>query len=139
MTRPVIRNPEICGGEPTIQGTRLTCSNVVLSLHSVDRTEKFLATFPELAKEDIREAVRYCSEQRCIVDNKVKYCARCTLDHSEPPAPPDAFIQSVGDLEALRQLGELGQVFLGTEEEYQEDVRRREVWKVAAQILPGLE
>ncbi len=139
MTRPVIRQPGVCGGAPIIEGTRLTCSNVVLSLHSMGRTEDYEALFPHLTREDIREAVRYCSEQRCIVDNKVKYCARCTLDLSEPPAPPDAFIESMDELESLRHRGEVGQVFLGTEEEYLEDIKPRDVWKIAARTLSWLE
>jgi hypothetical protein len=38
-------------------------------------------------------------------------------------------------LETLRKQGEIGQVFLGSEEEYMEDIRPKDVWRLAENIL----
>src|ERR1051325_2970000 len=136
MSRPIVRISEICGGAPCIQGTRLTCSNVVLYLdqngHDVN---SYLKHFPSLNKEDVRTCLEYCSEQRCLTGDAAQYCFRCSLDKSPPPPFPDAYVTSPEQLETLRKQGEIGQVFLGSEEEYMEDIRPKDVWRLAENIL----
>lgn len=131
MPREIVRNPLICGGAPTIDGTRLTCANVVQFPQGVD----FLATYPYLSKEDLETCLSYCAQQRCLVDNQVRYCEGCSLDRSPPAGSPDAFVQSLDDVRHLHAEGEMGQVFLGTPEESEAGLQGKDLWKLAAERL----
>jgi uncharacterized protein (DUF433 family) len=53
-------NPEICLGQPTIRGMRITVGTVLkmLATHSV---QEVLAAYPELQEEDVRQAMQYAA------------------------------------------------------------------------------
>jgi uncharacterized protein (DUF433 family) len=54
-------DPEICLGQPTIRGMRITVS-VVLKLVAGDMTRKeILRAYPELEEEDIVQALKYAA------------------------------------------------------------------------------
>ncbi|WP_145054380.1 DUF433 domain-containing protein [Lignipirellula cremea] len=97
MGRPVVNTVDVCSGAPRIDGSRLTCANVVLSLglNGMD-VEQFLASHSYLDKNDVEECVRYCSQQRCVEDSVLNFCQGCSLDRraNERPdfadAPADA-------------------------------------------------
>lgn len=52
MSRIVIE-PDICNGQPTIRGTRITAQTVLEFLAAGDSTEDVLEAYPSLSKEDI--------------------------------------------------------------------------------------
>lgn len=136
MPRPVVRRPGVCGGAPCIDGTRLTCSDVVLMLKaSPGGLEEYLRPYPHLTKDDVRSCLEYCAAQQCLVNSQVRYCFRCSLDRTPPPPPPDATGTSLEDaLKAFRE-GSGGQIFLGTPAEYEKAVAPKDVWKVAEDLL----
>lgn len=57
----IIRDPNICGGEPVFRGTRVTLRTVLASLAAGDGAEEILPDFPTLAVEDIRAAIAFAA------------------------------------------------------------------------------
>lgn len=57
----IIRDKEICGGEPVFKGTRVTLRTVLASLAGGDPAVKILADFPSLKAEDIQAAIAFAA------------------------------------------------------------------------------
>ena len=57
----IIRDREICNGEPVFKGTRVTLRTVLASLAEGDTAETILAAFPSLTKEDIQAAIAFAA------------------------------------------------------------------------------
>ncbi len=55
----IVRNPKICGGEPTIRGTRVLAKTILASLASGDRAEGLIRSFPTLTHDDIEAVIAY--------------------------------------------------------------------------------
>lgn len=54
-------NPEICMGQPTIRGMRITVSFVLKQLASGLTSREILEAYPELEEGDIRQAMEYAA------------------------------------------------------------------------------
>lgn len=54
-------NPDICLGQPTIRGMRITVSVVLKMLGSGHTIQEVLEAYPELEAEDIQQAIRYAA------------------------------------------------------------------------------
>lgn len=63
----------VMGGVPCIRGTRIPVATVVGSLADGMTTEELLGELPQLAAEDVADALRY---------------AAAAVDEHEPPLPP---------------------------------------------------
>jgi len=64
MTRPFNRitiKPEVCMGQPTIRGMRITVAFVLKLLASDMTHEEVLKAYPELEKEDILQTIEYAA------------------------------------------------------------------------------
>jgi uncharacterized protein (DUF433 family) len=59
----IVADDEICGGRPTIEGTRITVKTIVGHLLEGDTEETVLKGFPRLTKEDIATIKEYASQQ----------------------------------------------------------------------------
>jgi uncharacterized protein (DUF433 family) len=57
----IIRDMQICGGEPVFKGTRVTLRTVLASLARGDSPETILTDFPALKPEDIRAAIAFAA------------------------------------------------------------------------------
>jgi uncharacterized protein (DUF433 family) len=57
----IIRDPQICGGEPVFKGTRVTLRTVLASLAAGDKPEAILADFPSLKAEDVQAAIAFAA------------------------------------------------------------------------------
>ena len=57
----IIRDREICGGEPVFKGTRVTLRTVLASLAAGDTSERILNDFPSLKLEDIQAAIAFAA------------------------------------------------------------------------------
>lgn len=55
-------DPNICGGNPCIRGTRIWVSLIVDNIAAEIPDEEILAAYPSLTKEDIRAALAYAAE-----------------------------------------------------------------------------
>lgn len=57
----IVRDPQICGGEPVFRGTRVTLRTILASLAAGDSTESILSDFPSLKPEDIQAAIAFAA------------------------------------------------------------------------------
>jgi uncharacterized protein (DUF433 family) len=57
----IVRDPQVCGGEPVFKGTRVTLRTVLASLAAGDTTADILADFPVLKAEDIQAAIEFAA------------------------------------------------------------------------------
>ena len=70
----IVRDPQVCGGEPVFKGTRVTLRTVLASLAAGDSAEAILASFPSLKPEDVQAAIAFAA-------------ASAEEDLPVPPAP----------------------------------------------------
>jgi uncharacterized protein (DUF433 family) len=54
-------NPQVCLGQPTIRGMRITVGFVLKLLASQLSVQEVLEAYPELEEEDIRQALNYAA------------------------------------------------------------------------------
>lgn len=54
-------NPEVCMGQPTIRGIRITVSFILKLLASGESYQQILEAYPELEIEDLKQAVEYAA------------------------------------------------------------------------------
>ena len=63
----VIIDPKICGGKPSIRGTRIMVTNILGMVAGGYTVEKIRQAYPELSPDDISEALDYASH---IIDEE---------------------------------------------------------------------
>lgn len=54
-------NPNICLGQPTIRGMRITVSVILKMLAAGCSVQDILEAYPELEAEDIHQAIKYAA------------------------------------------------------------------------------
>ena len=54
-------NPDVCLGQPTIRGMRITLSLLLKLVSNGMSKEEIMAAYPELEKEDIVKALKYAA------------------------------------------------------------------------------
>ncbi len=57
--RKIIIDPDICNGQPVIEGTRITASTVLEFLSAGDSIEDVLAGYPTLTRDDVLACLAY--------------------------------------------------------------------------------
>jgi uncharacterized protein (DUF433 family) len=57
----IVRDPQICGGDPVFKGTRVTLRTILASLAAGDTTEELLREFPTLTEQHIRAAIAFAA------------------------------------------------------------------------------
>lgn len=57
----VTRDPNICGGEPVVKGTRVTMRTVLSSLAEGATPEEILSDFPTLTPEHLRAIIAFAA------------------------------------------------------------------------------
>jgi uncharacterized protein (DUF433 family) len=57
----IIRDPQICGGQPVIKGTRVTLRTILASLAEGARIDEILEDFPTLSEEDVRAMIAFAA------------------------------------------------------------------------------
>ena len=61
VLKRVVIDPKICVGMPTIKGTRITISVILKMIANGATAEEALKAYPELKREDIKEALIYAA------------------------------------------------------------------------------
>ena len=92
-SRPVVSDPEVCGGSPRLAGTRLTCLNIVCGVRN-EGWNSILETHRNLVVLDLVNAVVYCAGQTCKRVGVTNFCDGCTLD----TRPSDALDEKPEDV-----------------------------------------
>ena len=59
--------PDVCGGEPTIRGMRITVSHVLEMLAGGMTSEQVLQDFPYLEKADIDACLEYAVRREILL------------------------------------------------------------------------
>lgn len=57
----IVRDSQICGGEPVIKGTRVTFRSLLASLAEGGRPEEILADFPTLSEQHILAVIAFAA------------------------------------------------------------------------------
>jgi uncharacterized protein (DUF433 family) len=57
----IVRNPQICGGEPVIRGTRVTLRTLLASLAEGCSEDEILRNFPALSSDDVRAVIAFAA------------------------------------------------------------------------------
>jgi uncharacterized protein (DUF433 family) len=57
----ITRDPNVCGGEPVIKGTRVTVRTILASLAEGAGMEEILEDFPTLREEDVRAVIAFAA------------------------------------------------------------------------------
>jgi len=62
MLKRIEANPDICGGEPCVKGTRIPVSIVLSHLGAGEDVQTLLKNFPKLTLDDVYECLKFASE-----------------------------------------------------------------------------
>lgn len=72
LSQRVVSNPAICGGRPTIKGTRIRVSDVVEMVASGMTIAEIEADYPQLKAEDVSAALQFAAR---LMDHAVVHAA----------------------------------------------------------------
>ena len=61
MNERISADPNVCGGEPCVKGTRIPVHVVLSHLAAGDSEDDILAGFPSLTREDIKACLEYAA------------------------------------------------------------------------------
>ena len=59
--RAIISDPEILGGKPVVDGTRLSVEHILGLLSNGMSPKKIIKSYPELTESDINEVIGYAA------------------------------------------------------------------------------
>ena len=57
----IVRDPQICGGDPVIRGTRVTIRTILASLAEGATIDQILKDFPTLTEKDVRAVIAFAA------------------------------------------------------------------------------
>jgi uncharacterized protein (DUF433 family) len=57
--RRIVIHPDICNGQPIIEGTRITVQTVLEFLSAGDSIDDLLAVYPTLTRDDVLACLAY--------------------------------------------------------------------------------
>jgi len=57
----IIRDPQICGGEPVIRGTRVLLRTILASLAEGSSDSEILNSFPAMTSDDLRAVIAFAA------------------------------------------------------------------------------
>lgn len=58
----IVRDPEICGGQPTIRGTRVLVLDILDWVKEGKSFDEILENFSTITREDIQEIINYAKD-----------------------------------------------------------------------------
>ena len=67
LLKRVVAKPNVCGGEPCIQGTRINVAVILESLAEGLSPKEITKQFPPLTELDVRAAVIYAESSQKVV------------------------------------------------------------------------
>lgn len=57
----IVRDPQICGGEPIVRGTRVTVRTILASLAEGAWIDEILADFPTITETQVRAVIAFAA------------------------------------------------------------------------------
>ena len=67
LYKSIVSNSEVCGGRPTLKGTRLTVKTIMEHVIAGDSDEILLKSFPRLTKESLKDCKEFTT---LLLDSK---------------------------------------------------------------------
>ena len=61
MDKLIVSNPDICGGEPCIKGTRIPVRVILSHIAAGDNEDTIFKQFPRIKKIDIKACLEYAA------------------------------------------------------------------------------
>jgi len=68
----IVRDPRVWGGEPTIHGTRVPVSSIVIEWQLTKDEQQVARAFPRVDLDAIREALAYYDSHREAIDRLIE-------------------------------------------------------------------
>jgi uncharacterized protein (DUF433 family) len=68
----IVRDPAVCGGEPTIEGTRVPVRSIVIQWQFHRDLERVQSAFPRVDIPAIKEALAYYEMHRDEIDRLIE-------------------------------------------------------------------
>jgi uncharacterized protein (DUF433 family) len=68
----IVRVPGICGGEPTVAGTRVPVRSVVIQWQLYHDVDRLIQAFPRLDTAAIQTALAFYEENRAEIDRLIE-------------------------------------------------------------------
>jgi uncharacterized protein (DUF433 family) len=69
---PIVRDPNICGGEPTVAGTRVPVRSIVIQWQYHNNIEQVRRAFPRLSIPAVQAALAYYAAHRDEIDRLIE-------------------------------------------------------------------
>lgn len=57
----ILRDQNVCGGEPLIRGTRVSIRTILASLADGDTIEEIMDAFPTISADDVRAVIAFAA------------------------------------------------------------------------------
>ena len=70
--RRIVRNPEICGGDPTIEGTRVPVASIVVTYQNYHDLDRIHGAYPHVDTPSIKVALAYYEDHREEIDRLIE-------------------------------------------------------------------
>ena len=68
----IVRDPKVCGGEPTIRGTRVPVRSIVIQWQYYADLERVRSAFPNVDIPALKEALAYYEAHREEIDRLIE-------------------------------------------------------------------
>ena len=68
----IVCDPAVLGGEPTVQGTRISVRSVVLAAQEYGGVEGARRAYPQLERQVIQQALRYYQAHRAEIERYIE-------------------------------------------------------------------
>jgi uncharacterized protein (DUF433 family) len=68
----IVRDPAVCGGEPTIEGTRVPVRSIIIQWQFYRDLERVQSAFPRVNVPTIKEALAYYEAHREEIDRLIE-------------------------------------------------------------------
>ena len=62
----IVRDPQICGGEPIVRGTRVTVRTILASLAEGAWIDEILADFPTITEAQVRAVIAFAADSMAV-------------------------------------------------------------------------
>ncbi|HVC32373.1 MAG TPA: DUF433 domain-containing protein [Chloroflexota bacterium] len=77
----IVRNPKVCGGEPTVDGTRIPVSAIVVQWRYYRNVDCLLSAFPSLDRDAIGCALDYYGQNKAEIDRLIDESEQAANTH----------------------------------------------------------
>lgn len=67
----IVRDPQVCGGSPTISGTRISVLQIAIMWKGGDTVDEILQAFPHLKASQVHDAISYFLDHQQEIDEEI--------------------------------------------------------------------